>query len=45
MYNTLAVVFFACKEKYFFFAREKNMCKKNSHITKLPNEPIPQETI
>ena len=44
MYNTLAVVFFACKEKYFFFIGKK-ICVKNSHITKLPNEPIPQETI
>ncbi len=28
MYNTLAVVFFACKEKYFFFICKKTQVKK-----------------
>lgn len=33
MYNTLAAVFFACKEKYFFFICKKICVKK--HETKL----------
>ena len=30
MYNTLAVVFFACKEKYFFFIVKKICVKKTA---------------